>query len=101
MESTFIAVMFFGWNKVSKGFHLAATWLTAAGASISALWILVANAWMQYPVGMKFDPGRVSNVMDNFWALVASPVALNKFFHAVSAGWVLGGVFVVGISACT
>ena len=99
MESTFIAVMFFGWNKVSKGFHLAATWLTAAGASISALWILVANAWMQYPVGMKFDPGRVSNVMDNFWALVASPVALNKFFHAVSAGWVLGGVFVVGISA--
>lgn len=55
MEATFIAVMFFGWNKVSKRFHLASTWLTAIGATISALWILVANSWMQYPVGMKFD----------------------------------------------
>ena len=56
MESTFIAVMFFGWKKVSPKFHLASTWLTALGASISALWILVANSWMQYPVGMEFDP---------------------------------------------
>ena len=56
MESTFIAIMFFGWNKVSKGMHLAATWLTTLGATISALWILVANAWMQYPAGMKFNP---------------------------------------------
>ena len=99
MEATFIAVMFFGWNKVSKRFHLASTWLTAIGASISALWILVANSWMQYPVGMKFDPETARNVMDDFWALVLSPVAVNKFFHAVSAGWVLGGIFVVGVSA--
>jgi len=88
MEATFIAVMFFGWNKVSKRFHLASTWLTAIGATISALWILVANSWMQYPVGMKFDPETARNVMDDFWALVLSPVAVNKFFHAVSSGWV-------------
>src|SRR5574344_2082826 len=63
MESTFIAIMFFGWKKVSPGFHLAATWLTAIGASLSALWILIANAWMQYPVGTEFDPGDMRNVM--------------------------------------
>lgn len=99
MESTFIAVMFFGWKKVSPGFHLAATWLTALGASISALWILIANAWMQYPVGMEFDPGQMRNVMDNFWDVVLSPVAIHKFFHAVFDGWVVGAVFVCGISA--
>lgn len=99
MESTFIAIMFFGWNKVSAGFHLASTWLTGLGATISALWILVANAWMQYPVGMRFDPTTVRNEMDNFWDIILSPVAINKFFHTVSAGWVLGGLFVIGISA--
>lgn len=78
---------------------MASTWLTAIGATISALWILVANSWMQYPVGMKFDPETARNVMDDFWALVLSPVAVNKFFHAVSSGWVLGGIFVVGVSA--
>ncbi len=98
MESTFIAVMFFGWKKVSPGFHLAATWLTAIGASLSALWILIANGWMQYPVGMRFDPEQMRNVMDNFWAVVLSPVAIHKFFHAVLSGWVLSGVFVVGVS---
>lgn len=98
MESTFIAVMFFGWKKVSPGFHLAATWLTAIGASISALWILIANAWMQYPVGMEFDPAQMRNVMTDFWAVVLSPVAMHKFFHAVFSGWVLAGVFVVGVS---
>ena len=67
--------------------------------NIAALWILVANSWMQYPVGMKFDPETARNVMDDFWALVLSPVAVNKFFHAVSSGWVLGGIFVVGVSA--
>ena len=70
--------MFFGWKKVSPRFHLAATWLTAIGASISALWILVANGWMQYPVGMKFDPSQMRNVMDNFWAVALSPVADRK-----------------------
>ena len=99
MEATFMAVMFFGWDKVGKKFHLASTWLTGLGATLSAWWILVANSWMQYPVGMKFDPETARNVMDDFWALVLSPVAVNKFFHAVSSGWVLGGIFVVGVSA--
>lgn len=98
MESTFIAVMFFGWKKVSPRFHLAATWLTAIGASISALWILVANGWMQYPVGMKFDPAQMRNVMDDFWAVAFSPVAMHKFCHSVFSGWCLAGVFVVGVS---
>ena len=97
MEATFVAVVVFGWGKVSKGFHLASTWLTAIGASISALWILVANAWMQYPVGMEFDPAQMRNVMDNFWALF-SGIAVNKFFHAVLSGWALAGVFVIAVS---
>ncbi len=98
MESTFIAVMFFGWKKVSPGFHLASTWLTAIGASLSALWILVANGWMQYPVGMEFDPAQMRNVMDDFWAVALSPVAIHKFFHSVFSGWALAGVFVMGVS---
>lgn len=98
LESTFVAVMFFGWNKVGKGFHLAATWLTAFGVCLSALWILVANSWMQYPAGMEFDPAQMRNVMDSFWDVVFSPVAVNKFFHTVFSGWVLGGVFVIGVS---
>lgn len=97
MESTFVAVMFFGWDRVSARFHLAATWLTAIGAAISALWILVANAWMQLPVGMRFDPDQMRNVMDNFWALF-SGIAVNKFLHAVFSGWALAGVFVIGVS---
>lgn len=98
MEATFIAVMFFGWNKVSKGFHLASTWLTGLGATISAWWILVANAWMQHPIGMEFNPDTVRNEMVDFWAIATSPVAVNKFFHSVLSGWVLGAIFVVGIS---
>ena len=97
MEATFVAVMFFGWGKVSPRFHLASTWLTWLGASISALWILVANAWMQYPVGMEFDPAQMRNVMDNFWALF-SGIAVNKYMHAVFSGWALSGVFVIGVS---
>ena len=98
MEATFIAVMFFGWNKVSKRFHLASTWLTGLGATISAWWILVANAWMQNPVGMEFNPDTVRNEMVDFWAVALSPVAVNKFFHTVISGWVLGAVFVIGVS---
>lgn len=97
MEATFVAVMFFGWGKVSPRFHLASTWLTWLGASISALWILVANAWMQYPVGMEFDPAQMRNVMDNFWALF-SGIAVNKYMHAVFSGWALSGMFVIGVS---
>ncbi|MDR3184227.1 MAG: cytochrome ubiquinol oxidase subunit I [Prevotellaceae bacterium] len=99
MEATFIAVMFFGWDKVSKGFHLASTWLTILGATISAFWILVANAWMQYPTGMQFNPDTVRNEMINFWDVAFSPVALNKFFHTVLSGWIVGAMFVVGVAS--
>ncbi|WP_321437544.1 cytochrome ubiquinol oxidase subunit I [uncultured Bacteroides sp.] len=99
MESTFIAVIFFGWNKVGKGFHLASTWLTGIGATLSAWWILVANAWMQNPVGMEFNPDTVRNEMMDFFAVAFSPVALSKFLHSVLSGWILGAILVVGISA--
>lgn len=98
MEATFVVVMLFGWNRVGRRFHLTATWLTALGASISALWILVANAWMQYPVGMTFNPDTMRNEMTDFWAVALSPVAMNKLLHAVLSGWALAGVFVVGVS---
>ncbi len=99
IESTFIAVMFFGWNKVSKRFHLISTWLVAFGANLSALWILVANAWMQSPVGMQFNPDTARNEMMNFWHVFLSPVAANKFIHTITSGFVLGSIFVIGISA--
>ena len=99
LESTFIAIMFFGWNKVSKGFHLTASWMTAIGANLSALWILVANAWMQHPVGMRFNPETARNEMMNFWDVLFSPVAVNKFLHTITSGYVTAAVFVLGISA--
>lgn len=98
MEATFFAVMFFGWEKVSRRFHLASTWLTSIGASISAWWILVANAWMQHPVGMEFNPDTVRNEMVDFWAVALNPVAVSKFFHSVLSGWMTGAVVVIGIS---
>lgn len=98
MEATFIAVMFFGWDKVSRGFHLASTWLVGIGATLSAWWILVANAWMQHPVGMEFNPDTVRNEMVDFMAVAFSPVAVSKFVHTVLSGWVLGASFVVGVS---
>lgn len=98
MEATFIAVMFFGWNKVSRGFHLASTWLTGVGATFSAWWILVANSWMQHPVGMQFNPDTVRNEMMDFFAVAFSPVAVVKFCHTVFSGWLTGAVFVVGVS---
>ena len=101
MEATFFAVMFFGWDKVSRRFHLASTWLTGIGASISAYWILVANGWMQNPVGTTFNPDTVRSEMASaqaFWEVISNPVAVSKFFHAITSGWVTGGVFVVGIS---
>ena len=99
MESTFIAVMFFGWDKVSKRFHLAATWLTAIGANLSAWWILVANAWMQHPVGCDFNLETVRNEMSSFSAVALSPVAVNKFLHTVASSFTLAALFVVGVSA--
>ncbi len=99
MESTFIAILFFGWGRVNKGFHLASAWLVAIGSNLSALWILVANAWMQNPVGMRFNPETARNEMLNFWEVLFSPTAINKFLHTVSSGYVLSAIFVVGISA--
>jgi cytochrome d ubiquinol oxidase subunit I len=99
LESTFVAVMFFGWDKVSKKFHLTSTWLVAIGASISAIWILIANAWMQYPVGMTFNPDTARNEMINFWEVVFSQVAIDKFLHAISSGFLLSSMFVVGVSS--
>ncbi|RNC65371.1 cytochrome ubiquinol oxidase subunit I [Proteiniphilum sp. X52] len=99
LEATFISIMFFGWNRVSKKAHLASTWLVFAGATLSAFWILVANAWMQYPVGMEFNPETVRNEMVDFWAVVLSPVAYNKFLHAIYSSWAIAAGFVVGVSA--
>lgn len=98
IEATFVAVMFFGWDKVGKKFHLAATWLTGIGAAISAVWILVANSWMQHPVGMEFNPDTVRNEMVDFWAVALNPVAITKFFHSWFCGWMTGSIFVIGIS---
>ncbi len=91
--------MYFGWNKVSKRAHLTATWMTVIGASLSALWILVANAWMQYPVGMHFNPDTVRNEMGDFWAVAFSPVAIVKYFHTVISSWIVGAVFVLGVAS--
>ena len=99
LESTFIAVMFFGWNKVSKRFHLISTWLVAIGANLSALWILVANAWMQKPVGMVFNPESARMEMISFWEVLFSPMAVHKFLHTTSSSFVLASIFVIGISA--
>lgn len=98
MEATFVAVMFFGWNKVGKKFHLTSTWLTGIGATLSAWWILVANSWMQYPVGMEFNPDTVRNEMVDFLAVAFSPVAVTKFLHTVLSSWMVGAVFVIGVS---
>ncbi|MCF0208485.1 MAG: cytochrome ubiquinol oxidase subunit I [Bacteroidaceae bacterium] len=98
MESTFVAVMFFGWQKVSRGFHLTATWLSGLGATFSAWWILVANSWMQYPVGCEFNPDTMRNEMTSFLDVALSPFAIDKFCHTVTSSWIVGAVFVVAVS---
>ena len=99
LEATFFAVMFFGWNRVSRRFHLVSTWMVFIGSNISALWILVANAWMQNPVGMEFNPMTARNEMSDFWAVLLSPTAMSKFFHTVTSAYTLSACFVVGGSA--
>jgi len=99
MESTFFAIMFFGWEKVSKRMHLTSTWLVALGSNLSALWILVANGWMQHPVGMKFNPDTARNEMDNFAEVFFNPNAVSKFLHTISSGYVLASLFVIAISS--
>ena len=99
LETTFIALMFFGWNKLSKRAHLIATWVTAVGTNLSALWILVANGWMQFPAGMQFNPDTARNEMMNFWDVFLSPVAVSKFLHTISSSYALASLFVICVSA--
>ena len=99
LEATFFAVMFFGWNRVSKKFHLFSTWMVAVGSNLSALWILVANGWMQNPVGMAFNPDTARFEMQDLWAVISSPVAISHFVHATSSGFLLASLFVLGISS--
>jgi cytochrome d ubiquinol oxidase subunit I len=98
LEATFFAVMFFGWDRVSKKFHLFSTWMVAIGANLSALWILVANGWMQNPVGMVFNPDTARFEMESFWTVLGSPSALSRFTHATASGFVLAALFVVAVS---
>lgn len=97
LESTFIGVWFFGWNRLSKGLHLTCIWLVAIASNISAFWIIVANAWMQHPVGYVIRNGRAE--LDDFVAVVTQPFALIEYLHTVGGAWILGGFFVLGISA--
>ncbi len=99
LEATFIALMYFGWEKLGKKTHLLSTWMTVLGATFSAWWILVANSWMQHPVGMEFNVETVRSEMVDFAAVALSPVAITKFLHTVTSSWVLGAVFVVGVSS--
>jgi cytochrome bd ubiquinol oxidase subunit I len=99
IESTFIALMFFGWSKVGKKTHLLSTWLVAIGSNLSALWILVANSWMNFPSGMHFNPDTARSEMLNFWDVALSPVAVNKFIHTITSSYAVASLFVVGISS--
>jgi cytochrome d ubiquinol oxidase subunit I len=99
MEATFVGLFFFGWDKLSKIGHLVATWAVAIGSNFSALWILIANGWMQNPVGSAFNPQSMRMEVTDFFAVLTNPVAQAKFVHTVSAGYVCAAVFVLGVSA--
>ncbi|HAL39905.1 MAG TPA: cytochrome bd-I ubiquinol oxidase subunit CydA [Polaromonas sp.] len=99
LESTMIGLFFFGWDRLSKTQHLMVTTLTAISTSLSALWILIANGWMQNPVGAAFNYQTMRMEMVDFWAIVFNPVAQAKFVHTVSAGYVTGAMFVLSISS--
>lgn len=99
LESTFIGLFFLGWNRLSKMGHLMVTFLTATGTNLSALWILVANGWMQNPVGTHFDPDTMRMELSSLWTVLLNPVAQAKFVHTVSAGYVTASGFVLGISS--
>ena len=99
LEATFIGLFFFGWDKLSRVSHLAVTWLVALGSNLSALWILIANGWMQHPVGAAFNPDTMRMEVTDFGAVLFNPVAQDKFVHTVSAGYVTGSVFVLAVSA--
>jgi len=99
LEGTFIGLFFFGWDRLSRRQHLVVTWLVAIGSNLSALWILIANAWMQNPTGAHFNSSTMRMELDSIRDVIFNPVAQSKFVHTVSAGYVTGAVFVLAISA--
>ena len=99
LEATMVGVMFFGWDRLSKLGHLIVTFLVALGTNLSALWILIANGWMQNPVGAEFNPDTMRMEVTDFGQVLFNPIAQAKFVHTVSAGYVIASVFVLGISA--
>ncbi|KEP73777.1 cytochrome d terminal oxidase subunit 1, partial [Microbacterium sp. SUBG005] len=99
LESTFVGLFFFGWDRLGKVQHMAVTWLVALGSNLSALWILVANGWMQNPIASDFNFETMRMEMVSFAELVLNPVAQVKFVHTVASGYVCGAMFVLGISS--
>ncbi len=99
LESSFVGLFFFGWDRLSKRGHLLATWLVAIGSNLSALWILIANGWMQNPVGADFNVQTMRMELTSFYDIIFNPVAQAKFVHTVAAGYVTGAMFVLSISA--
>ena len=99
LESTFVGLFFFGWDRLSKIQHLMVTWLLALGTSLSALWILIANGWMQHPVGAEFNYDTMRMELTSVADIFFNPVAQVKFVHTVAGGYVTGSMFVLGISA--
>jgi cytochrome d ubiquinol oxidase subunit I len=99
LEATLVGLFFFGWDRLTKVQHLVVTWLVAFGANLSALWILVANAWMQHPVGAAFNYHTMRMELTSFTDVFFNPAAQVKFVHTVAAGYVTGSMFVLGVSA--
>jgi cytochrome d ubiquinol oxidase subunit I len=99
LEATFVGLMFFGWDRLSRVGHLFTTFMVALGSNLSALWILIANGWMQNPVGAVFNPDTMRMEVTSFREVLFNPVAQAKFVHTVSAGYVCASAFVLGISA--
>ena len=99
LEATFVGLFFFGWDKLTKVQHLVVAWLVAIGSNLSALWILIANGWMQNPVGAEFNPATMRMEVGSFFEVLFNEVAQAKFVHTVSAGYVTAAVFVLGVSA--
>ena len=99
LEGTFVGLFFFGWDRLSKRAHLTVTWLLALGTNLSALWILIANGWMQHPVGAFFNFHTMRMEVTDFASVLFNPVAQAKFVHTISAGYVTGSIFVLSISA--
>ncbi len=98
LESTFVGLFFFGWDRLGKVQHMAVTWLVALGSNLSALWILVANGWMQNPIASDFNFETMRMEMVSFSELVLNPVAQVKFVHTVASGYVTGAMFILAIS---